>query len=303
MKTIDSLFKKAGTQPHPVKQPPSTAPKSGPADSGETLASRAAAPTLTYIDQAHPNPRNSAEPSSTPRADPSQAREANEADVSSPTNWNASTNSAGHQGGAESSLQPAKSPELLPEQKNEEAALSQGDQRNGEANARSNLPKKPSSAESSRFSSTPDHAQSGGRHGGPHDGNQTQLRERGSWEGASVDGSTCTAAWTPDLCTVLNQGDKRHQTSSHPAAAEKGEDRNPATESNNSHDAGQIDATLEGIDGIDLAEQKRIMHDIWLRKNSRGPDRAVKKNARKSQNTQSHIPKQPRLTDIFAKKL
>ena len=63
----------------------------------------------------------------------------------------------------------------------------------------------------------------------------------------------------------------------------------------------------EGLDtslqGIDMREQKRIMHEIWVRNNLRQSDRSPKKQARKqSHSTSSNVAKQPRLTDRFLKR-
>ena len=54
----------------------------------------------------------------------------------------------------------------------------------------------------------------------------------------------------------------------------------------------------EGIDmtGIDLAEQKRIMHEIWLHRRRASAPNVVKRNA---QHHRDKAPKQPRLTDMF----
>ena len=54
----------------------------------------------------------------------------------------------------------------------------------------------------------------------------------------------------------------------------------------------------EGIDmtGIDLAEQKRIMHEIWLHRRRASARNVVKRN---SQHHRDKAPKQPRLTDMF----
>lgn len=53
--------------------------------------------------------------------------------------------------------------------------------------------------------------------------------------------------------------------------------------------------------GIDMAEQKRIMHEIWMRKNMRPTDPG-KKQTRKAQAVDSSIAKQPRLTDMYFKR-
>ena len=61
-----------------------------------------------------------------------------------------------------------------------------------------------------------------------------------------------------------------------------------------------LDPTLQGID---MREQKRIMHEIWMRNNLRQSERSPKKQARKqSNNASSNVVKQPRLTDRFFKR-
>ena len=57
------------------------------------------------------------------------------------------------------------------------------------------------------------------------------------------------------------------------------------------------------LQGIDMREQKRIMHEIWVQNNLRQADRSPTKQARKqSHSTSSNIAKQPRLTDRFFKR-
>lgn len=58
----------------------------------------------------------------------------------------------------------------------------------------------------------------------------------------------------------------------------------------------------EGLEGIDMEEQRRIMHEIWVRKNLQKP--AVAPGQRKSvkKNEAQGTPKQPRLTDMFCKR-
>ena len=52
------------------------------------------------------------------------------------------------------------------------------------------------------------------------------------------------------------------------------------------------------IEGIDMEEQRRIMHEIWVQKNLQKP--VQRKVARKTQS--QGTPKQPRMTDMFRKR-
>ena len=67
-------------------------------------------------------------------------------------------------------------------------------------------------------------------------------------------------------------------------------------------DDGQDQGIEADFQGVDMAEQKRILHEIWMRKNMRAKDKSPKRTARKSQSALSGIAKQPRLTDMYFKR-
>jgi hypothetical protein len=58
----------------------------------------------------------------------------------------------------------------------------------------------------------------------------------------------------------------------------------------------------EGLEGIDMGEQRRIMHEIWMRKNLQKPSVAAGQRKVIKRNETQGTPKQPRLTDMFSKR-
>jgi len=58
----------------------------------------------------------------------------------------------------------------------------------------------------------------------------------------------------------------------------------------------------EGLEGVDMGEQRRIMHEIWMRKNLQKPTAAAGQRKSVKRIETQGAPKQPRLTDMFSKK-
>lgn len=56
------------------------------------------------------------------------------------------------------------------------------------------------------------------------------------------------------------------------------------------------------LQSVNMEEQKKIMHEIWVRKNLRESSKGSKKQPRKPQSVQPGIAKQPRLTDMYSKR-
>ena len=115
---------------------------------------------------------------------------------------------------------------------------------------------------------------------------------------------------------LADRGYAAQATSSQPRGSSQGQKISPGQDqgavgvggmSERAEEERQDEDANEGLDlslqGIDMKEQKRIMHEIWVRNNLRQADRSPKKQARKqSHSTTSNVTKQPRLTDRFFKR-
>lgn len=101
-----------------------------------------------------------------------------------------------------------------------------------------------------------------------------------------------------------------HESSSQPQAPQQqgllsreGGPAGRSDESSSAADGPGCDVLEDGLEGIDLEEQKRIMHEIWVQQNMKRSVAGIKGSQKDSNSGHAPTKKnQPRLTDMFTAK-